>query len=238
MKISVALTSCDGERWIRDQVGSILSQLGVDDELVVADASSTDRTLEILEEFGDARIRILRSLPRGDIPGTFEKALGQCRGEILFLSDQDDVWLPGKVELCKKALEDSDADLVIHDARVCGPDGRTLLESFLGQRRFAVGFWHNLWKPGYLGCALAFRRRLLVRAIPFPARLPMHDWWLGLLAERGGGVALLQVPLILHRRHGTNANFSPDRSPYSLLERLSFRWNIWCQVRERLRARS
>ena len=124
--VSVALASCDGERWIHDQVESILSQLGEDDELVVADASSTDRTLEILEEFGDMRIRCLRGLPRGDIPGTFEKALAACDGEIVFLSDQDDLWLPGKVELCRKALEDSDADMVVHDARVGGPDERIL----------------------------------------------------------------------------------------------------------------
>jgi glycosyltransferase involved in cell wall biosynthesis len=226
MRISVALASCDGERWIRAQVESILSQLGANDELVVADASSTDRTLDILEGFADARIRCLRGLPRGDIPGSFGKALAECGGEIVFLSDQDDLWLPGKVELCRKALEDSGADLVVHDARVCGPDERILSESFLADRRVAVGFWRNLWRPGYLGCALAFRRRLLVRALPFPYRVPMHDWWLGLLAERGEGVALLRVPLILHRRHLHNANFEPGRSPYGWVRRSGFRLRI------------
>jgi len=226
MKISVALASCDGERWIRSQVESILSQLGADDELVVADASSTDRTLEILEEFGDARIRLLPGLPRGDIPGSFEKALVACEGEIIFLSDQDDLWLPGKVELCRETLQDSGADLVVHDARICGPDGEILSESFLADRRFAPGFWRNLWRPGYLGCALAFRRPLLHRALPFPARVPMHDWWLGLVAERGEGVVVLRIPLILHRRHPRNANFEPGRSPYGWARRSSFRIRI------------
>jgi len=226
MRISVALASCDGERWIRAQVESILSQLGADDELVVADASSTDRTLDILEGFADARIRCLRGLPRGDIPGSFGKALAECGGEIVFLSDQDDLWLPGKVELCRKALEDSGADLVVHDARVCGSDGQILSESFLADRSFAPGFWRNLWRPGYLGCALAFRRRLLVRALPFPAGVPMHDWWLGLLAERGEGVVPLPVPLILHRRHLLNANFEPGRSPYGWARRSRFRIRI------------
>lgn len=236
MKISVALASCDGERWIGAQVDSILSQLGVDDELVVADASSTDRTLEILEEFGDIRIRFLRGLPRGDIPGTFEKALAACDGEIVFLSDQDDLWLPGKVDLCRKALEDSGADMVIHDARVGGPDDRILSESFLADRRFAVGFWRNLWRPGYLGCAVAFRRRLLLRALPLPERIPMHDWWLGLLAERGGGVVLLRAPLILHRRHGSNANFDPGRSPYGWMRRSRFRFRMaWAILLRTLR---
>lgn len=221
--ISVALASCDGERWIQDQVESILSQLGPDDELVVADASSTDRTLEILAAVSDSRLRILRDLPRGDIPGSFERALVECRGDVLFLSDQDDVWLPGKVELCLRTLEATGASLVVHDARIVDEVGRVVAESFMDLRRFRPGFFRNLWKPGYLGCALAFRRELLALALPFPKNLPMHDWWLGLLAEGLAGVEMVRTPLILHRRHGGNANFDPGESPYGPGRRLGFR---------------
>lgn len=223
LSISVALASCNGESWIRAQVESILSQLGPHDELVVADATSTDRTLEILEGFCDPRVRILRDLPRQDIPGTFERALCECKGDVLFLSDQDDVWLPGKVDRCLHALERSDASLVLHDARIVDETGQVLAESFLEERRFRPGFFSNLWRPGYLGCALAFRRDLLRIALPFPKDLPMHDWWLGLLAERSAGVEVIRSPLILHRRHGGNANFGPGKSPYSLARRLGFR---------------
>lgn len=220
---SVALASCDGERWIGAQVESILTQLGPNDELVVADASSTDQTLEILEGFADPRLRILRNLPRGDIPGSFERALVECRGDVLFLSDQDDVWLPGKVDLCLRALEATGASLVVHDARIVDDAGRVLAESFLAKRRFRPGFFRNLWRPGYLGCALAFQRDLLDLALPFPKNLPMHDWWLGLLAERLAGVETVRTPLILHRRHGGNANFDPGESPYGPVRRLGFR---------------
>jgi len=231
--ISVALASCDGEPWIHSQVQSILAQLGPHDELVVADASSNDRTLDILREFGDERIRIVSGLARNDIPSTFERALLECRGDPIFLSDQDDLWLPGKVERCLKELEDGQADLILHDARIVGPDEQVLAESFLAQRRFRPGFLANLWRPGYLGCAVALRRRLLLRAIPFPPRVPMHDWWLGLLAERGAGVSVLRVALILHRRHGGNANFPPGGSPFGILRRLSFRIRILIAVLSR-----
>ena len=224
--ISVAMASCDGERWIGAQAESILAQLGPRDELVVADASSRDRTLDILRGFGDDRIRIVPGLPRGDIPATFERALRECRGDPIFLSDQDDLWLPGKVERCLEELEDGQADLILHDARVVDSDEQVLAGSFLAQRRFKPGFWANLWRPGYLGCALALRRGLLLRAIPFPPRGPMHDWWLGLLAERGAGVSVLRVPLILHRRHGGNANFLPGSSPFGILRRISMRMRI------------
>lgn len=235
--ISVAMATCQGERWIEPQLSSILEQLGPRDELVVADASSTDRTLAIARELGGGRVRIVEGLPRGNVPGTFEAALRACAGDTVFLSDQDDVWIPGKVERCRAALSGPEP-LVLHDARVIDADGRILSESFLRGRRHRPGFWPNLWRPGYLGCALAMRRELLEMALPFPSDIPMHDWWLGLLAERRGGVALVPEPLILHRRHGANANFDPNQSPYPLARRLAFRWRIWREVRRRSEERS
>lgn len=220
------MATCDGEAWIEAQLRSILDQLGPDDEVVIADARSADATLARIEVFADPRVRILRDLPRGDIPGTFEAALRDCRGEIVFLADQDDVWLPTKVRCCLDALEESSASLLLHDARVVDGQGAILAPSFLEARGFRPGFWSNLVRPGYLGCALVFRRRLLDLALPFPARIPMHDWWLGLLAERHGGVEVLRDPLILHVRHGANANFAPGRSPFPLATRLRFRWRL------------
>lgn len=232
-RISVAMATCDGAAWIEIQLRSILGQLGLDDEVVVADASSRDTTLERIEAFADPRIRILRDLPRGDIPGTFEAALRDTRGEFVFLSDQDDQWLPTKVERCLAGLQGTSSSLLLHDARVVDGHGATLAPSFLEARGFRPGFWPNLAKPGYLGCALVFRRRLLEVALPFPKDVPMHDWWLGLLAERNGGVAVLREPLILHVRHGANANFAPGRSPFPLLERLRFRLLLWRALKSR-----
>ena len=232
--ISVALGTCQGERWIGAQLESILAQLDPADEIVLADASSTDRTLEIARDLCGDRLRVIDKIRRGDIPATFEAALRQCRGDIVFLSDQDDVWLPGKVGACRAALG-SKAVLALHDARVVDSEDRVLSESFLSDRHFRPGYRSNLLRPGYLGCAVAFRRELLATALPFPARLPMHDWWLGLLAERTGGVAVLRKPLILHRRHGGNANYDVNRSPYSAIERMGFRWRMWLEVERRLR---
>ncbi|MEK7392338.1 MAG: glycosyltransferase [Fibrobacterota bacterium] len=235
--ISVAMATCQGERWISAQLWSILEQLGPHDEIVVADAQSADRTLEIARDLCKDKVRVLEGLPRGDIPGSFEAALRHCKGDTIFLADQDDVWLSGKVDKCCRALEGA-SSLVLHDARVVAANKRILSESFLGARGFKAGYWNNLLRPGYLGCATAMRRELLEKALPFPAGLPMHDWWLGLLAERLGGVALLREPLLLHRRHGGNANFDPNRSPYSMLQRLVFRWRIHRDVKFRLKERS
>lgn len=217
------MATCDGETRIDAQLRSILDQLGPDDEVVVGDASSRDSTLARIEAFQDPRVRILRGIPRGHVPTTFEAALRECRGEFVFLSDQDDVWLPTKVACCLAALEQNTSTLLVHDARVVDSNLATLAPSFFAARGFRPGFWRNLAKPGYLGCAVVFHRRLLEFALPFPGNVPMHDWWLGLMAERHGGVGVLDDSLILHVRHGANANFDPGRSPYSILERLRFR---------------
>ena len=225
--------------------------------------------MEIVRDLCGDQARILEGIRRGSPQATFEAALRECRGDVVFLSDQDDAWLPGKVDMCCRALSSSTrleeppqgvsrplrdpvlggAPLVprapclppmlaLHDARMIDADGRILSESFLRSRGRHDGFWRNLWKPSYLGCAVAFRRELLELALPFPDRVPMHDWWLGLLAERTGGVVVLDRALILHRRHGRNANFDPNRSPYGPLERLGFRWRIWRDVRRRLAERA
>jgi glycosyltransferase involved in cell wall biosynthesis len=233
--VSVALASCDGERWIGTQIASILEQLGPGDELVVADASSRDGTLDVVRGFGDERIRILEGIPRGNIPGTFQAALRECRHDLVFFSDQDDLWLPGKVDHCAAALADSPHELLLHDARVVGSQGREIAPSFLEQVGFRPGFWSNLWRPGYLGCALCAKRSLLERALPFPPSVPMHDWWLGLLAERGGRVLVLREPWIDHRMHGSNASTAPRNSRYGLFHRLRMRTSILRSVLARSR---
>lgn len=234
--ISVALACCDGAPWIGTQARSILEQLGGDDELVVSDAGSHDGTLATLTALQDPRLRILPGAhPRLDVPGNFARALAACRGDRIFLSDQDDLWLPGKVARCRDALDL--ADLVLHDARVVDGTEREIAPSLLGLHKARPGYLANLLRNGYSGCCMAFRRELLELALPFPERLPMHDWWLGLLAERRGQVAWLYEPLIEHRRHGANASPEARRSPYGAWTRLGFRIGLHRAVARRLRER-
>lgn len=235
--ISVAMATCQGERFVGRQLSSILAELSMEDQVVVADASSTDGTLERIRSFGDPRVEIVPDLPRGRIPDTFAAALARCRGDVVFLSDQDDVWLEGKVRACVEELRKRPEPLLVHDAVMVDPQGGVLSDSFLARRNFRPGFWGNLWRPGYLGCATAFRRELLELALPFPADLPMHDWWLGLLADRMGGVRHLDHPWIHHVRHGSNSTSEPDASPYGLVRRLAMRWRIFLEVRRRLASR-
>ena len=114
--ISVCMATYNGEKYIREQIDSILAQLGDKDELIVSDDGSADATLSIVRSFSDPRIKIISNTGKHGTNGNFENALKHAQGDYIFLSDQDDVWLPGKVNICLQALQT--AHLVVHDCYV------------------------------------------------------------------------------------------------------------------------
>lgn len=221
--ISVCMASFNGARYIGEQVASILSQLGEGDELIVSDDGSTDGTCDVVRAFGDARVRLVVNEGRHGVVGNFENALCKARGEIVFLSDQDDVWLAGHVSECVEAL--GRVDLVVTDCVVTDGELRVVSPSFFELRGSSgAGFWRNLVRNSYLGATMAFRRSLLEVALPFPSRLPgFHDMWLGSLAALTGRVGFLDHKGILYRRHESTASFTAGRSGYSLWEKLRYR---------------
>lgn len=217
---SVCMTTFNGERHIAAQLASILQSPRVG-EVLVSDDGSTDRTLEIVRSFADPRIRVLQG-PRAGLIRNFESVLGAARGEYIFLSDQDDVWSGRKVDAMLHALQS--ADLVVSDCTVVAADLQPLHPSFFALRGSGPGLLKNLARNSYLGCCMAFRRSVLERALPFPPDVPMHDWWIGLVAERFGSVRFLAEPLLQYRRHGGNASSTAERSTATWRRR--FTWRI------------
>lgn len=215
--ISVAMAACNGEKYLAEQLDSILPQLGENDEIVVSVDPSDDRTFEILFEYAakDPRIRVLEGPGEGVIRNV-ERALQNCSGQMIFLSDQDDIWMPDKVEKVRKALEHN--TLVLHDAQIANADLEEISPSFMKWRRSRKGILANIRKNSYIGCCMAFRRELLANILPFPENLPMHDQWIGLMAEKHGSVRLLHVPLIQYRRHDANATKQTHASPAQMLK--------------------
>ena len=204
MKVSVCMAAYRGERYIGEQIRSILSELRQGDELLVSDDAPGGGTERIVRAFAqtDARVRYLRGEGKG-VVRNFERVLTAAAGDVLFLSDQDDVWLPGKVDAVLREIENG-ACLVVHDARVVDESLQTIAPSFFALRHSRAGFLRNFLRNSYMGCCMALTRPVLERALPFPPDLPMHDQWLGLAAEKYGRTCFLPQPYLLYRQHGGN----------------------------------
>lgn len=229
--ISVCMTTYNGERFIKDQIDSIRCQLSADDEIIVSDDGSTDDTLKILEHLSDDRIKIFHhrhqytskykfNLTSRNVSNALEKA----KGEIIFLADQDDIWMPNKVNICIKKLIQS--DLILHDCEVVDQDAHILHHSYFELNRSKKGLIHNLIKNSYLGCCMAMKKSVIDFALPFPDQEVPHDIWIGLLAEKKFEVSFLPDKLIRYRRHGENLSASSEKSSNSMAFKLNYRFII------------
>ncbi len=202
--ISVALAAFKGEAYIEAQLRSILPQLSHDDEIIVSDDAPGGATERVVRRVmaDDPRVFYVEGKGQG-VVANFVNAIRHCRGDKIFLCDQDDVWLPDKVQRVMAAF-DNGATLVLHNAYVTDKDLRITDYSFFELRGSKKGFLHNVVKNSYMGCCMAFDRKLLKKIMPMPKYVPMHDQWIGLMGEVYGKVVFLDAPLIYYRRTGSN----------------------------------
>lgn len=225
VKISVCMAVYNGAAYLQPQMHSILAQLQATDEVVVVDDASQDNSAELLRNLSDARVHVYRNERNLGVLASFEKAMRLAQGDILFLSDQDDVWLPGKADKIIEAFSlNPEITLVASDAQIIDESGFVVADSFFAQRgRFAAGVLHNLLKSKYLGCTLAFRRPMLDHFLPIPKDVPMHDMWFGLINDIYGKTHFINQPLIAYRRHGNN--LSPSVGAPGV-QKLVWRWRL------------
>ena len=206
MKISVALAYYNGGKYIEKQLYSILSQLGEEDEVILSIDAATDGSMELLEHMAaeDSRIHLIDGPAKG-VVRNFEHAISACSGDIIFLSDQDDLWKKDKVQKVVKAFERNSVDVILHNAELMDADeviqcGATMFD----YRSSRPGLWKNFIKNSYVGCCMAFRKELKDIILPIPEEMYMHDYWIGTIGEKMGGCGLLKECLIQYRRHEDN----------------------------------
>jgi hypothetical protein len=214
--VTILLATCNGERWLAEQIRSIVAQSYSHWRLLLSDDNSSDNTVDLLGAFvgSDERISLLPA--RGGTPGhvaNFEylletvESLDLGRG-MVFLADQDDVWHPDKLQTLIDRLDNSpiNAAAVFSDLELMDADGilsGSYLESLglVPPENIAALMARN----SVTGCSMAFRTGLLDVALPFPPRLENHDWWLGMCAMSTSGLAYSDRKLVNYRQHGANA---------------------------------
>lgn len=204
IKVSVAMATYNGEKYLKEQIRSILNNLGDNDELIISDDGSSDNTIAIINEFQDQRIRLIEG-PRNGLKANFANAISNTTGDFIFLSDQDDVWFDNKVSIVlNEFLKDDNLLLIQHDAIVVDENDNTLYDSFSNHRKVKTGIIKNLIKNSYHGCCIAFKKELIKEILPIPNSIYLHDQWIGMIAEDNGKTKFINDKLMKYRRHSNN----------------------------------
>lgn len=240
--ISVCMATYNGACFIKEQISSILPQLGADDELVVSDDGSTDGTLEILAEYAaaDGRVKVLHHEKNPAYAkirhsrnfyyatDNFENALKEARGDYIFLSDQDDVWAENKIS--ESILELQNCDILMANYSLIDDESRIIKEKVLSRKKISTSYIRNVIRPPFLGCIMAFKQNVLEYCLPFPKKLICHDLWIGCVGAKIFRFHILDKNLVMHRKHDFNVSMVGGRSKSSIFHKIGYRIRLYIQL--------
>ena len=223
--ISVAMATYNGEKYLEEQLDSILSQSLLPSEIIVCDDQSTDGTQEILDKYQQkGLLKYFVNDNRLGFIGNFKRAVSLTSTDnYIALSDQDDIWYPTKVkEYLHIFLNDDFTSLIVSDIQLIDKDGYALHRKFY-KSNFKDKLYNNIIQNNFIGCSMAFRKEVKNFILPFPHNLAMHDWWIGTCCVIFGKVSYIDKKLIYYRRHDNN--FTKEEGA-NLLLKLKWRINL------------
>lgn len=214
MKVSVVICTYNGDKYLDDQLNSILAQTRSPDELLVCDDTSGDNTLRILNTFKSIApfpVRIISNKRNLGSTANFAQAITKSSGDIIFLADQDDVWFPHKIESMVKVFkENPEVGMVFSDAIVTdehlNPYPKTLWHYFEFDQHVRDlvqqgQLWTILgWNSYVTGATMAFRSNIRKNLNPFP-RGWVHDEWITFVSDLVSRIEIVSEPLMYYRRH-------------------------------------
>jgi glycosyltransferase involved in cell wall biosynthesis len=200
------MATYNGEKYIREQIDSILRQTYPNMELIIVDDRSSDSTPDILRAYSDKfpNLRVVINETNLGYIKNFEKGILLSKGDYIALSDQDDIWMDNKIEILLKHI--GQYDIIYSDSILVNEKGNSLGKKMSDIKNqlvytdclmYAVG----AWAPGH---AQLIKRYIIHQCIPFPS-LVTHDFWLGFVASCHNGMGYYSEPLVLYRQHQSNA---------------------------------
>ena len=216
-QVDILLATYQGGSYLKEQLLSILQQSYPHFHILIRDDGSTDQTLSIIDSFRQIypeHISLIPSIQRMGVKGNFSELMHHAKARYIMLSDQDDIWLPHKIELSllkMKEMENqhgtqipllmhTDLQVVTSDLNIIDPSFwhySNLNPSIMGLNRLLI---QNIVS----GCALMMNQQLLHLAYPIPHQCLMHDWWIALVAAIFGKIDYIQESTLLYRQHDKN----------------------------------
>lgn len=224
------MATYNGEKYLDEQISSILSQLQPYEKLFISDDGSQDDTLKIIHSYGD-KVQLVSSSYSGGVVSNFERALTSAYNsgaKYFVLSDQDDIWMEDRMEDIRHNL--SLADIIMMNGHITDADLNPTGYTIFNKIGVSTGFCANFVRPTYVGCCMAFRREILDVALPFPQSLPWHDWFISLIGELFFNVKHIPKPSIYYRRHGNNHSDTGERSKNSFFKKLKLRKRMFFSI--------
>lgn len=200
MKISIAMATYNGEKYLKEQLESIYAQTYKNIEVIVTDDCSSDKTVEILGQYSKSHgLKYVVGEQNIGFVKNFEKAIGLCTGEYIALADQDDIWEKDKLELL---LNEIGTNLLIHsDCSIIDGEGNTIQIDWKKELGYRIKMEELFFSNVVTGCTVLFTKDLLRTAFPFPEGIAYHDWWLAICASKEHKIVYLNRSLTRYRQH-------------------------------------
>lgn len=211
MAISVCMATYNGEKFVREQMISILNQLSSGDEVIVVDDCSTDNTVNVIKELADSRIKIYLNAQNKSHVYTFGHAISLANNDIVFMSDQDDIWTPGRVKLMIKKLNETGLSFASSNFGCININGKEIpclippLYETDSRRHFnnIIGILKG--NRHYYGCTMAFRKDFIKLILPIPRFIESHDLWIALAGNLICSNIHIEEKTLMRRIHENNA---------------------------------
>lgn len=235
--ISIALCTYNGEKYIKEQLNSIITQTVPPDEIIISDDCSHDNTqknvFEVMNKWR-GHWKFVKNTTNLGYRKNFEKAIGLCQGDFIYLADQDDVWEKNKLEVMNEVFQkDESVLMVFHDAEVVDEklekiDSSLWQEAQFNPKEIEVNNYSFFFYANPVqGAACAFKKELFERAIPF-SHEAVHDEWLALIAAITGKIVPVNKTLLKYRQTGNNARGASvsEQMPKSLRWMISLKYKL------------
>lgn len=232
MNISVCLATYNGASFLKEQLDSILIQLQKDDELIIVDDCSTDNTINLIKSYNDCRIKLFINKANRGVNFSFERAIALSHGDFIFLSDQDDIWPIGRINVMLSNLKRSNALLLSSNFTPINIDGNIYdgynnYIKFADSQKYIKNILDIYWgKPNYFGCTMAFSSKLKEIILPFPSFIESHDLWIAFAGNLLKSNLHIDDISLYHRVHGNNLSITSRTIYKKILSRFIFTFSI------------